>query len=222
MEATLSELSGSSSSRRGFLGHSAALVALAGASVAVGPAHAAEGDNEVKLRLAMRKLWEDHITYTRNYIISDIGGLGDKGAVAARLMKNQEDIGDAIKPYYGAAAGTKLTKLLKEHITVATEVVTAAKSGNSAQLGTAQQKWSANGREIAAFLASANPNWPKGTLESMMQKHLDLTTGEAASRLKKDWAADIRSYDEGHDHMLMFADALTDGIVKQFPNKFSS
>jgi len=173
-------------------------------------------------RMAMRKLWEDHITYTRNYIISALGGLGDADAVAARLMKNQEDIGNAIKPYYGAAAGDKLTGLLKEHIKQAAVVVAAAKAGNAKKLAAEQAKWSANGKEIADFLAGANPNWKKAELESMLQKHLDLTTGEVVGRLKKDWSADQRSYDQGHEHMLMFADMLTNGIAKQFPAKFKS
>ena len=102
---------------------------------------------------------------------------------------------------------------------IATEVVKAAKANNNEQLDAAQKKWTANGKEIAAFLSGANPNWPKQTLESMLQTHLDLTTGEVVGRLKKDWAADIKSYDEGHAHMLMFADALSDGIAKQFPEK---
>ena len=96
----------------------------------------------------------------------------------------------------------------------------AAKTGNKEQLDAAQKKWSANGKEIAAFLSAANPNWPKQTLESMLEEHLVLTTGEVAGRLKKDWDADIKSYDKGHIHMLMFADMLAEGIAKQFPDKF--
>jgi phage terminase Nu1 subunit (DNA packaging protein) len=204
-----------------------ALVAVLGLVVA--PVQAASPDakpaaaqkvSAAETRASMRKLWEDHITYTRNYIISALGGLGDADAVAARLMKNQEEIGNAIKPFYGAAAGDKLTKLLKEHISQAAVVVGAAKAGDKAKLAAEQAKWSANGKEIAAFLAGANPNWNKAALEAMLQKHLDLTTGEVVGRLNKDWAADQRAYDEGHVHMLMFADALTDGIAKQFPNRF--
>jgi len=180
----------------------------------------AKSASAVEVRTAMRKLWEDHITYTRNYIISALGGLGDADAVANRLMINQTDIGNAIKPYYGDAAGNKLTALLKEHINQAAKVVAAAKSGDKKALASEQAKWSANGRDIAAFLSSANPHWPKAELESMLQRHLDLTTGEVVGRLNKDWTADIKSYDEGHAHMLMFADMLTDGIAKQFPDKF--
>ena len=172
------------------------------------------------LRMSMRRLWEEHITYTRNYIISALADLPDTDSVAARLLQNQDDIGNAIKPYYGPEAGGKLTALLKDHIMIATEVVKAAKAGDKEPLEAAQAKWSANGKAIASFLSGANPNWPKPSLESMLQKHLDLTTGEVVGRLNKDWASDIKSYDEGHAHMLMFADTLTEGIVKQFPKKF--
>jgi hypothetical protein len=173
------------------------------------------------LKMAMRKLWEDHITYTRNYIISALAGLPDTDSVAKRLLANQDDIGQAIKPFYGDQAGQKLSALLKDHILIATEVVKAAKAGKKAPLDAAQKKWSANGRDIAAFLSAANPAWSKPEMEAMLQKHLDLTTGEVVGRLKKDWISDIKSYDEGHAHMLMFADMLSDGIVKQFPEKLT-
>lgn len=174
----------------------------------------------VDMRMAMRKLWEEHIVYTRNYIISELADLPDKDAVAQRLLRNQDDIGNAIKPYYGDAAGTKLSALLRDHILVATEVVKAAKAGDQMKLADAQKKWTANGNEIAAFLSDANPNWSRKSLEEMLQKHLDLTTGEVVGRLNQDWNADIKAYDDGHTHMLMFADTLTDGIAKQFPAKF--
>jgi hypothetical protein len=184
--------------------------------------HHGTSDPAAETRTAMRKLWEDHITYTRNYIISALAGLPDTDAVAKRLMKNQDDIGNAIKPYYGDAAGAKLTTLLRDHISIATEVVTAAKGGQKPALDAAQKKWSANGKDIAAFLSGANPNWRRSDLEAMLQKHLDLTTGEVVGRLKQDWNADIKSYDQGHEHMLMFADTLTEGIAKQFPEKFTA
>ncbi|MDD5044949.1 MAG: glycosyltransferase [Candidatus Omnitrophica bacterium] len=175
--------------------------------------------SEVDLRIAMRELWEDHITYTRNYIISTLADLEDADLVAQRLLKNQDEIGEAIKPYYGDDAGKKLADLLKSHILVATEVVKAAKMGNNDELAKAQANWKANADDIAVFLSAANPNWAKKDLTDMLYKHLELTTAEVASRLKKDWAENIDSFDKDHAHMLIFADALTEGIVKQFPDK---
>lgn len=173
------------------------------------------------LRTAMRKLWEDHITYTRNYIISSLADLEDQQAIAERLLKNQDDIGNAVKAYYGDDAGKKLSSLLRDHILIATEVVKAAKANDKTALEPAQKKWTANADEIAVFLSGANPNWNKEDLTKALHKHLDLTTGEVTSRLSKDWKGDIDSYDKGHEHMLMFADILTDGVVKQFPDKFN-
>jgi hypothetical protein len=178
------------------------------------------GMSRTALRMGMRMLWEDHIVYTRNYIISALADLGDADAVAGRLLKNQDDIGDAIKPYYGEEAGKKLSMLLRDHIMIAAEVVKAAKAGNDVELTKAQAKWTANADEIAAFLSGANPHWMKKDMTDMLHKHLELTTGEVVSRLKKDWVADIGYYDKGHMHMLMFADVLAMGIEKQFPDKF--
>lgn len=176
----------------------------------------------MELGMAMRKLWEDHITYTRNFIISSLANLEDAGKIAERLLKNQDDIGDAIKPVYGAEAGTKLSALLRDHILIAADVVKAAMAGNAAGLDAANKKWYANADDIAMFLSGANPNWTRASLKDMLDKHLEYTTQEVVSRLKKDWAADIEAYDKGHVHMLMFADMLTHGILKQFPDKFKN
>ncbi len=173
------------------------------------------------LNAAMRQLWEEHIVYTRNFIISGLAGLDDAGPIAERLLRNQDDIGNAIKPYYGDEAGNKLAALLRDHILIAADIVKAAKAGDNAGVGAGQKAWIANADDIAAFLSSANPNWPKPVLTEMLHKHLDLTTKEVVSRLQKDWKGDIDAYDQGHAHMLMFADTLTSGIIKQFPKKFA-
>jgi hypothetical protein len=175
----------------------------------------------VDLRNAMRQLWEEHIVYTRNFIISALADLGDTDKVAERLLRNQDDIGNAVKPFYGEEAGKKLAALLRDHILIAADIVKAAKAGNNDGVAGGEKRWHANADEIATFLSGANPNWPKAVLTDMLYKHLDFTTTEVISRIKKDWPADIEAYDKGHAHMLMFADSLTDGIVKQFPKKFT-
>ena len=75
-----------------------------------------------------RQLWIDHVSWTRNFIVSDIASLEDKNIVLERLLKNQDDIGNSIKPYYGEDAGNKLSALLREHIELAGKVLEAAKT----------------------------------------------------------------------------------------------
>jgi hypothetical protein len=176
----------------------------------------------MQLRLDMRKLWTDHVVWTRDYIVAAVGDQPDAQAAADRLLKNQEDIGAAIAGVYGKPAGDKLATLLKEHITIAVDVIKFAKAGDKANQQQADGKWHRNAEEISDFLAKANPNWPKATLVEMMNKHLSTTTDEVVARLTKNWAADVRAYDAVYTHILMMADTLTDGIVKQHPQKFAA
>jgi len=181
----------------------------------------AHPSNAVALRDAMRKLWEDHITWTRLFIVSAAADLPDKETVTERLLQNQVDIGNAIKPYYGNAAGEKLASLLKEHITTAAELVGAAKAGNTPKMEEANKRWLENADAIAAFLSGANPSdWPLDEMKRMMREHLRLTTAEVQDRLKGNWVADVADYEKVHEQILVMADMLSDGIVHQFARKF--
>jgi hypothetical protein len=176
---------------------------------------------QAKFQDAMRKLWEDHVTWTRLAIVSFAHDLPDLPATQARLLKNQKDIGNAIKPYYGKAAGNQLTALLEEHIIGAVALLTAAKAGDKALIDQRSAEWYANGNEIADFLAEANAKyWPRRTGRKMMKGHLDQTLAQATNRLTGNYDADVRDYDEIHEHILEMADALSAGIIKQFPRKF--
>jgi hypothetical protein len=176
---------------------------------------------QAKFQDAMRKLWEDHITWTRLAIISFAHALPDLPATQARLLRNQEDIGNAIKPYYGRAAGNQLTALLKEHIVGAVALLAAAKAGDQALVKQRSDEWYVNGNEIADFLHQANPrNWSQKTMRRMMKGHLDQTLSEAVNRLGGKYGADVRDYDKIHSHILMMADTLSKGIIKQFPRRF--
>lgn len=173
-----------------------------------------------ELRMAERKLWIDHILWTRSFIVSDLASLEDKASVLERLLKNQDDIGASIKPYYGEEAGNKLAKLLREHIELAGQVLDAAKDKNKANFEKYNKLWYENADQIADFLSSANPNYSNQTLKDMLHKHLEFVTAQVVARLNKDWKADINAFDKGEDHMIMFADIIVDGIIKQFPEKF--
>jgi hypothetical protein len=176
---------------------------------------------ELALRNGMRQLWEDHIVWTRLAIISLTTGSPDTQATVARLLRNQADIGNAVKPFYGRAAGERLTAELRRHILIAADLIAAAKAGDQLALADAQARWERNADDIAAVLHSVNPrHWKLAVLKAELHKHLRLTTDEAAARLQGDWAADVAAYDRIHHHALHMADLLSTGLVKQFPWRF--
>ncbi|MET3292133.1 UNVERIFIED_CONTAM: hypothetical protein ABID98_004703 [Brevibacillus sp. OAP136] len=174
----------------------------------------------VQLKADMQKAWINHTIWTRSYIVSALANLQDQKDVLDRLLQNQQDTGNLIKPYYGEAAGNKLADLLREHILFAGKIVAAAKKGNQADVKKLEADWHRNADDIAKFLSTANPNWQFKTLQDMLYTHLQYITEIVLDRLKGDWKADIAATDKNEIHMIHLADILTEGIVEQFPEKF--
>lgn len=172
------------------------------------------------LRGAMQELWSDHMQWTYSTVDAFYHNPKSLDAHLARLLKNQQEIGAAVVPYYGQVAGDKLAALLTTHIQQAVPVLTAARDNDQTGLKTALDNWYANAQEIADFLADANPNWPKEPMREMMKKHIDQTTGYAVDLLKNDYAAAVLKFDEASDHMMEMSMELSAGIVKQFPDRF--
>lgn len=175
---------------------------------------------QTALYTTMAHLWGEHMEWTYATVIAFAEGSPALGPSLDRLLQNQVDIGDAIKPFYGAEAGDQLTALLKEHINDAVPVLTAAKAGDSAALDTAVAAWYANANAIGDFLAAANPNWDKAEMESMMQGHITQTIAYASDALGGDFAKAIADYGIAEQHMQDMGDMLSAGLIQQFPKKF--
>lgn len=178
-------------------------------------------DKAVAFHDAIRALWEAHGTWTHMVITSFVGNLPNLKAEEQVLLQNQVDIGNAVKPYYGRAAGNKLTKLLKAHILGAVNVLVAAKSGDKAKLAQAEVAWYANGRQIADFLHAADPRFlSDADARQMMKVHLDQVIEQAVDELKGNYAADARAFAPYIRHLLDMADMISGGIIRQFPHRF--
>ena len=184
--------------------------------------HAGISARELALRSTMDRLWQEHVVWTRLAIISLTTNAPDTKETVARLLRNQTDLGNAVKPFYGAAAGKQLTALLREHILIAADLIAVAQKGDGAGVSAQQARWTKNADEIAALLSSANPRfWKLGAMKAMMHDHLRLTTDEVVARLKGDWAADVRAYDRVEREILHMSEMLADGLVAQFPSRFA-
>jgi hypothetical protein len=169
----------------------------------------------------MRALWEEHGSWTRMVIVSFVGNLPNLAAAEQVLLNNQVKIGEAVKPYYGRAAGNQLTKLLKAHILGAVDVLVAAKSGDPNRLSTSEAAWYANGREIADFLHAANPRFlSRAAARQMMKVHLDQVIEQAVDELTGDYAGSARAFGPYIRHILRMADMISGGIIQQFPARF--
>lgn len=183
---------------------------------------AATSEISSSLTTNMRQLWVEHVMWTRNVILCLVDELPGTDQAVKRLLQNQIDLGNAMKPYYGEKAGSNLTELLTSHITISIEVVKAAKAGNKELLATVNKSWHLNADEITMFFANANPNWKFEDIKIMMDEHLKLTTNEAMQRINKDYEADVIAFDKVHQEILKMSDMLAAGISQQFPSKIKT
>jgi hypothetical protein len=169
----------------------------------------------------MRVLWEQHVAWTRLAIVTFVDGSPSFDATASRLLHNQQDIGNAFARFYGKRKGHHLAALLHDHITIAVEILQAAKAGNSAGVADASKRWYANARQISDFISSLDHHvWPRKAMRAMMKTHLDQTLAEAVDELTGHYHRGVKEYGAIEHHILEMADSLSNGVVQQFPGRF--
>ena len=176
--------------------------------------------NEIALNQNLRKLWADQATWTYKYIISNLERLFDNKFVLVRLLNNQEFLGSSISNFFGTYNTQKFIDLMKEHVDLIGQLIEILKSGSKTRLDNLTIKWQQNAEEIAQLLASVNPNWKKENL-IILFNNIQAIKDQIMARLHKKWDVDIKLLNKTIEHNLHIADVLTEGIVKQFPDKFN-
>ena len=167
-----------------------------------------------------RSLWEQHVQWTRMTILSAAFSLPDASATTARLLRNPSDMGAVMRVFYGDAVANQFTRLIQDHLLIANKLVAAAKAGDTASAAQLEQQWYANADEIAHFLAGINPYWQEAAVRDMLHMHLALTKAEAVAILSGEYQKSIMLYDQIEQQALGMADALSSGIIAQFPQLF--
>lgn len=174
----------------------------------------------VNLLTLMNLVWEQHIMWTRMLLISIAENLGDLDATRARLLENPKDIASIFRRYYGSAFADKIEKLLTEHLVIGEKLIVALKNNNKRLTADLDAKWHKNADELSDAFSSVNPFYSKDALQKMFYEHLRLTSEEVAARLRKDYRADIRAFDNVQQEILDMSEYFVNGIVRQFPNLF--
>lgn len=176
--------------------------------------------SSVELNRTLKTLWEQHVFWTRLTVNSIVDGLADVKPTTERLLRNADDFAAVLAPLYGNAIANEFARLLRGHLTIAAELVTALKNGNSQAAADAQKRWYANADEIAVFLGRINPYWSTEEWRHMLHEHLRLLSEEVTSRIAKDYARNVALSDSIEQQALGMADVMTSGIVRQFPSVF--
>ncbi|HZM24698.1 MAG TPA: hypothetical protein VFC02_23315 [Anaerolineales bacterium] len=195
-------------------------VLLAGNSARIEAQNQSKIDSQV-FRSNMRKLWEDHSERTRELIISTLSDLPNQNETTQNLIQNQNEIGNAIRPFYGDEAGEDLAELLEEHAQLGVTMLQAARKADPKAFEDSVARWYSNADEIAEFFQESNQeNWPLRKTKPMIRVYLDLTLEEALARWNGDFAASDAAHDKVQNQALKIADMLSDGLINRFRGKF--
>lgn len=162
-----------------------------------------------------RQLWEQHVYWTRFFIISTAADLHDLEAVTNRLLQNPKDFAKLLQPIYGVKIAGRFQELFTQHLLIAADLVNAAKNAEVSKANDARKRWYENADEIAGFLSSVNPCWDEAKWKTMLYSHLEMTEKEATLRLRGNYAADIQMFDNIENEALKMANYMYCGIIKQ-------
>lgn len=164
-------------------------------------------------------LWEQHVTWTRMAVMGIVHDLPEKDMIIQRLLRNPVDFAEALATFYGEETAQEFAQLFTDHITIAAELVQAAKDGNNEAVTDADQRWRENAEQIAMFLADTNDNWSDDDWSAMLIEHLDLLSENVSNMVAGNYQESIDGYDEVEMQALEMADMMAEGIAMQFPGE---
>lgn len=172
-------------------------------------------------RAALRDLWIGHVFWVRNVVEARFDNNDAAAAAAERqVVANAHAIAGAIEPFYGKAASDKLFTLLAGHWGAVKGYLDATRAGDKSGQDKAMTALLANANEIAVFLGGANPNLPVDVLKGLLTAHGSHHVQQIQEFQAKQFDDEAKTWAAMSHHMYMIADALADGIAKQFPDKF--
>lgn len=172
--------------------------------------------SQMNLMNTLRKLWEEHIVWTRLFIISTLAELPDLDVTTKRLLRNPADFANVLEIFYGRQKADTFRSLLEEHLKIGASIVNNAKMQNAEAVEQDSKLWYSNADRIAAFLAGINPFWLEEEWKSLLYDHLRMTTDEVMARLSGDYLKDSSIFDMIEEQALTMADVMAEGMIKQF------
>lgn len=167
------------------------------------------------------ELWGEHMQWTYTVVDYFFHRPDELGPQLNRLLQNQNDIGAQVSKYFGQDNGNQVAQLLTDHIVGAVPVLTSAQEGDNEALAAALDDWYANAQEVGDKFAQINPeHWSQENMRNVWATHITQTVDYSVNLLQGDFDNSIMNYQKAWNHMIGFAEILSDGIANKFPEQF--
>jgi hypothetical protein len=174
------------------------------------------------LAQAMQRQWMEYAVWIREHTVAAVDERIDRAEVAARLLRVPTDIGRAVEKYHGRKAGRRVTQMLKQHVTIAIDFVDAACDGDRQRYNDVESVWDDNAADFATALGALNVTWTGARVRELWKAHIALIKAMLTARLEENFDHEVDTLDELMTTVVAFADAMTDGIIREFADKFAA
>jgi hypothetical protein len=173
------------------------------------------------LRSALDQLLGEHVQLAADATNAALNGRdAEFKAAAGALDANSVDISNAIGSVYGKDAGEAFLGLWRSHIGMVVDYTVGMASKDKAKQDKAVGELMQYTKDFGAFLNSANPNLPQDAVADLVKHHAVTLKAVIDAQAARDQEKAYTALRTAYSHMAMIAEALAQGIVKQFPKKF--
>ena len=170
----------------------------------------------------MQRLWMDHAIWARQYIIAAVDDRPELTEALARWLRNAADVGAALEEFYPRRPARRVAKLLKQHITVAVDLVDAAKNVDGAKFTAIDQVWTSNSDDLVDELCARDQSCSRDEVAARWDLARALTEQVLTARLEQHFDHDVESFDQLLTTCAAMGDLITDGILRQFADRFAA
>lgn len=175
---------------------------------------------EQELKTEIAKLWVDNAIYTRQAILCLTDRLPGSQETLYRLMVNQEQLGEVFNKYYGRKLGDEFCQLLSSNTSLVVRIIRSKNDKDTNDLINSQKRMVKHYSDIVDFLVKINPHYNKQDLEKEISILVDLMNKQIDYRIRGLYDLDIENFDKIINESILFANILSEGIIKLHPKEF--
>jgi hypothetical protein len=179
-----------------------------------------ENTKRLVFKAEMSRLWIDDAIWSRQAILCLVDRLPGTEETLYRLMINQEDMGRMFTKYYGLEKGDEFCQLISSNTALTISIIRNKSSNNTEDLKAASDRMDYNVKRIIEYLIKVNPNWSKEELSYLMLLHSQLFDLQLQNRVTENFSYDVEVFDKIITETYKLANVLSEGIIKQFPERF--
>lgn len=169
--------------------------------------------SQVNIIFQSRTIWRDLATWTRAYLASMHGGLGDAELIREKLGELREKAVNIFSIVFGEKLADEYVKLLFDFDTIFASLVDAQVNGDTDKINEYTKQLYENSDQIAAFLSQINPYWVESSWKDLLYRFNQKLIEQSSTFLNRQFQENINIFDQILNLTSIIGDYYSQGIL---------